>query len=142
MRTRDGSANEESHEAAACWILLFLRGENVRHGFLFHSTHASPLSLPLRLPPFIRPFFFRHAFHDDATFLLIHLLRDPPPPSSPSTSSFSRRVESPFLGRGRRRGSLSFVTSFEFVSCSNEDDHDYRFPFFLCTVRLMGGGIN
>lgn len=83
MRTRDGSANEESHEAAACWILLFLRGENVRHGFLFHSTHASPLSLPLRLPPFIRPFFFRHAFHDDATFLLIHLLRDPLPPPPP-----------------------------------------------------------
>ena len=69
----------------------FFDEENVRHEFLFHSTHASPLPLP----PFIRPFFLRVPRRD------VHV------PSYPSSSR-----SPPFLLEWRVRSFLrSFVLS-------------------------------
>lgn len=69
-RTRDATrpTRKATRQLGSC----FLREENVRHGFLFHSTHASfPPPPPSAL---YTPLFLSRS----TTFLLIHLLRDPP----------------------------------------------------------------
>lgn len=97
----------------------------MRHEFLFHSTHASPL------PSLFRPLYapFSVAFDDaTSTFLLIHLLRDPPLPSS-----LSRRVRSQpeeeevLLLEVYVRYELRL---FRVSSSSNEDDYN-PFSFFV-----------
>lgn len=129
----------------------FLREENVRHEFLFHSTHASPL------PSLFRPLYapFSVAFHDaTSTFLLIHLLRDPPsPPPFLEEFVLSRKKKRFFFSRctfvtsfvcfvfrrpRTRMITIRFLFSWLFIFPSRKTNEMHSSFSPWCTVRLMG----
>ena len=90
----------------------FFDEENVRHEFLFHSTHASPLPLP----PFIRPFFLRVPRRDVHVPSYPSSSRSPPFLLEWRVRSFLRSF---VLGRKKRRVLLLLRGSLRasFVSC-------------------------